>query len=66
MFSSRALQKQVPVARSLAALAGAGGSAVFFNRSGFSDTAKMAESSANAAFSPKVRPGGRIGHAHVS
>lgn len=62
MFSiSRALQRQsAPVAKSVAALAGAGGAAVFFNHTSFSQTAKMAESSdaGNAAFSAKVSWGG--------
>lgn len=55
MFSIRsALQRQsVPVAKSVAAIAGAGGAAAFFNHSSL---VKMAETSdaGNAAFSPKV------------
>lgn len=65
MFSiRRAVQtRSVPVAKSIAALAGAGGAAAFFNHSSLRESAKMAEKSdaGNAAFSPKVSKRAAVG-----
>lgn len=60
MFSStvrslRLRHTRLPVANTVATLAGAAGAAAFFHNSSFRATAKMADAETKDAFSPKVR-----------